>query len=411
MPINDIHKKFIPLLTVMLALLVTLSPFAIDSYLAAMPLMATFFDVQFSVIELTITLYFLGFAIGNFFGGPLSDSFGRRPIALLGIALYGLTSLGIAFSKNVELVLILRVIQAFGGGFATVTANVFIRDWFEGKQVARLITVVTMMMMLAPLFAPVLGAFLIKINGWQGIFYFLFAFASILFALFFFIVPESRDKKFLTKKLNKEQLLGKYKVFFSHNISVILLFAISFSMSGLYIFLSGASFIYIEYFGVEQTTFPLLFGTNVVLNITLSLLNTIFLKYFKPRDILRAGLFLQLIAGIILFVSVRFSEPSFVAVFSGIVLYVGSLGLVFGNGTAVILNINPKVSGSANATIGIMRFLLGFIIGSLIALFHTDNLIPFGTALFGCTLIGNILLAIAIKKIKKEKTTLDLTPA
>ncbi|WP_075602661.1 multidrug effflux MFS transporter [Saccharicrinis aurantiacus] len=401
MPIKNIQHKAIPLLTVMLAALATLSPLAIDTYLAAMPIMSDVFGVHISVVELTITLYFLGFALGNFFGGPLSDSFGRRRIALFGIALYGLSALGISFCKEIEYILVLRVFQAFGGGFATVTANVFIRDWYEGKQVAKMVTIVSLMMMLAPLFAPVIGSLLIDFKGWQAVFHFLFIFAVVLFSAFFIIVPESRSKELITKKVTRNQILDKYREFFSDRLSVILLFAISFSMSGLYIFLTSSSFIYIEYFGIDRSLFPYLFGANILLNILLSFLNTFLLKRYRPRYILRAGLLLELIAGIIILVSVSQAEPELWWVFSGIVLFIGSLGLVFGNGTAVILNINPKVSSSANATIGISRFLLSFIIGSVISLFKAENLIPIGSAMFACALIANILYAKALREANK----------
>ncbi len=401
--IKSINTKVLPVITVMLAGLVTLSPFAIDSYLAAMPVMSEFFGVSISVVELTITSYFLGFAIGNFIGGPLSDSFGRKPIALTGVALYAVASIIIPYCSNVEEIIALRVIQAFGGGFATVTANVFIRDWFSGKQVAKLLTIVSMMMMLAPLFAPVIGKFLIDWKGWQGVFYFLFVFAVVLFVAFFTLIPESRDKTMITRKLTLEQLFGKYKVFFSHKPSVLTLFAVSFSMSGMYIFLTAASFIYIKYFDISPAQFPIVFGANVVLNILLSLLNTQLLKKYKPMYILRVGLLLQLFAGILLLFTVLRGNPSFVMVFVGIVIFIGSLGLIFGNGSAVILNHNPNVAGSANATIGITRFILSFIIGSLIALFHTDDLIPIGTGMFICTLIGNVLYVIVMKQYKKEE--------
>ena len=115
--IKSINTKVLPVITVMLAGLVTLSPFAIDSYLAAMPVMSEFFGVSISVVELTITSYFLGFAIGNFIGGPLSDSFGRKPVALTGVALYAVASIIIPYCSNVEEIIALRVIQAFGGGF------------------------------------------------------------------------------------------------------------------------------------------------------------------------------------------------------------------------------------------------------------------------------------------------------
>ena len=397
MSLNRTSKYFIPVLTMVMAAMVAMSPFAIDTYIAALPDIAGFFGVTLNVAELTITLYFLGFAFGNFFGGPLSDAFGRKTIALTGISLYGLASVLITTCTKIEYVFLLRILQAFGGGFATVTANVFIRDWYSGKQVARFVTIISMIIMLAPLFAPVLGAGLIHWYGWESIFWFLFAFAILLFLSMWLLIPESRASELLTHKITGRQLLEKYRVFFSNKQSTILLFAISLPMSGLYVFITAASFIYMEYFGVSQMRFPLFFSANVVLNIMLSFLNTILLKKHDPEKILRYGLLLQLISGVILAISVLMPDPKLWSVFAGIVLYVGSLGLVFGNGTATILNHNPEVAGSANATIGIARFAISALIGSIMAMFHTGDLIPFGMVLFFCTLTGNVLYNWALR--------------
>jgi len=406
MTLKKESRKFLPALTLIMAALAALSPFAIDTYIAALPVMAKSLGVELHVAELTITFYFLGFAFGNFIGGPLSDAFGRKTIALTGIAMYGIAASIIPFSPNIGLILFFRVVQAFGGGFATVTANVFVRDWYSGKQVARFVTIISMIIMLAPLFAPVIGAGLISVFGWKSIFFFHLGFALTLWFSLYVFIPESRAKVLLTHKISARDLIGKYRLFFSDRKSVILLFAISLPITGLYIFITSASFIYIEHFGISQLQFPLFFGANILLNILLSLLNTFLLRKYHPEQILRAGLFLQLLSGISLAVAVRFSEPNLWAVFSSIVVFIGSLGLVFGNGTAVILNNNPELAGSANATIGITRFALSFIVGSIMALFHTGDLIPFGTILFLCSLSGNLLLlwASLSKKRIVEKT-------
>ncbi len=388
-------------LVLLLAGLVALSPLAIDTYIAAMPDMASFFGVSIGTIELTMTLYFLGFSVGNFLGGPLSDSFGRKTIALTGIALYGLSALAISFTDVVEVVLVLRVLQSFGGGFATVTSAVIVRDWFEGKEVAKMLTIIGMIIMLAPLFAPVIGGFLIAMAGWQSVFIFMFVFAIVIFTSFFFLLPESRKPELITNKITPIQIYGKYKAFFSDKRSVLMLLAISFPMSGLYVFLTKASSIYISYYGIEQNIFPLYFGANIILNIMLSLANTRLLKKYKPETILKSGLLLQLFGGILFMGFTLFGNPPLEAVFVSIIIYIGSLGLIFGNGSAVILNYNPEVAGSANATIGISRFLLSFFIGSILTLFDNSTLLPVATILFICSLLGNILVYL-FKVIFKE---------
>jgi len=169
-----------------------------------------------------------------------------------------------------------------------------------------------------------------------------------------------------------------------------MLFAIAFSMTGMFVFITRASYIYIDYFGVPRKFFPLFFGSNVLLNVLFSLINTRLLKWYKPTNILRAGLLIQFFSGLMILFAVIQNTPSLWLVFAGIVLFIGSLGWIFGNGTAVILNINPKVSGSANATIGITRFVLSFLIGSLVSLVAVDHLIPLGIAMLGCTVVGNL---------------------
>jgi len=390
MTIQKTSKYFIAVTSVLLAFLTALSPFGIDTYLSAMPVMAKSFGVNIHLIEITLTLYFLGFAIGNVFGGPLSDSFGRKKVALTGVLLYGLSSAGIPFSPNVEMVWALRVTQAFGGGFASVTAMVFVRDWFEGKQVAKLATLIGMIMMLAPLFAPVIGSFLLDWGGWHAIFFFLATYAVVLFFIFLAVMPESRHHAHLTHRVTKEQLIGKYRIFFQHRKAVMMLLTISFATAGMFTFITSSSFIYIEYFGFTHRVFPLLFGANVILYIALSLLNNWLLKNKEPEQMMKLGLILQLIGGIFMLVGVLLPTPPFAIVFGAIVLFVGSLGLIFGNGTAVILNLMPEISGSANATIGVSRFILSFIAGTIPALFQTGTLVPIGVVMFSLSVLANL---------------------
>ncbi|MBK7979378.1 MAG: MFS transporter [Ignavibacteriae bacterium] len=214
MSLTRTSKYFVPSITVLLAFLTAMSPFATDTYLSAMPSMANYFGVKINLVELTLTLYFLGFATGNFFGGPLSDSFGRKKIALLGVILYGISAALISISSRIEYLWIFRFTQAFGGGFASVTSMVFVRDWFEGRQVAKMATIIGMIMMLAPLFAPVIGGALLLLFNWQAIFHFMMSYAILLFTIFYFLMPESRDKKLITKKITIHQFVNSFIIFF-----------------------------------------------------------------------------------------------------------------------------------------------------------------------------------------------------
>lgn len=390
MTISKESKYFIPAITVLLAMLTAMSPLAIDTYLSSMPIIADYFEVSINMVEITLTVYFLGFALGNFLGGPLSDAFGRKTLAMTGISLYILSALCIPFCRTIEQVWLLRATQAFGGGFSSVTAMVFVRDWFKGAKVARLATLVGMVMMFAPLVSPIIGTALGQLIGWQAIFWFLAAYGMLLGVLFYAFMPESREKHLITQRITSRQFISKYKVFFQSKPAVWLLLATAFSMSGMFVFITSSSFIYLEYFDMQPKVFPLLFAANVILNVVLSLVNNRLLKRHTPQTILKVGLLTGLLAGTVIFISTVDGEARFFPVFGSVVLYIGSLGMVFGNATAMILNLLPKISGAANAMIGVTRFVASFVIGSLTALFYTGNLLPIGISMFSCAVLANL---------------------
>lgn len=390
MPISKNNKGFTVIISILLAALTSISPLAIDTYLSAMPEMAEYFGVEIGKIQYTLTFYFLGFAIGNFFGGPLSDRFGRKTIALIGAGIFMVSAFIIPFCAKVEQIWILRTLQATGGGFVTVTIMVFIRDWFEGKQVARLATIISMIMMLAPLLAPVIGSILLKFGGWRLIFFFLGFYAVIAATIFLIVMPESLPKERRLEKFTVQRFLGNYLLFFKEHKAVFMLFTMTFSSAGMFVFITSSSYIYLEYFGFHKDMFPLLFGSNVFLFALLSLSNTYLLKKYNPESLLKLGIRIQLVASILLAASTLMPESNFVLIFACIVIYIGSLGLIFGNGTAVVLNLTPHISGSANATLGVTRFVFSFLVASIPALFHTGNLAPIGLSILGCGLLANI---------------------
>ncbi len=401
----------VPVITVVLALLTAMAPLGIDTYLSSIPDMANDFGVPINQIELTLTIYFLGFALGNFLGGPVSDAFGRKTIALTGISIYLVSALLIPLATSIQLVWVLRATQALGGGFATVTPMLFIRDWFEGKKVAKLATIISMIMMFAPLLAPIIGTGISHYLGWESIFFFLAIYGTLIGLIIYFYVPESRDEKLLTKHLSVKEIAVKYKALFSKAPAVFILVSIGMSMAGMYVFITSGAFIYLDYFGFSPAFFPVLYGANVALNLLLSFSNNILLRKFSIEAVFRIGVLLQLVAGVWLFMATSYF-PSFVPVFAGIVVFVGSIGMIFGNGTALLLNLVPELSGSANAMIGLTRFLFGSVAGALVAFFHTGNLLPVGAMMLLCAFLAASFFFLYLLKSKKALTQdLEMKPA
>jgi len=398
MIVKNVYKYTSFIITLLCALSI-LVPSGVDSFLESMPKMALYFGVNISVIKLTITIYFLGCAVGSFFGGPFSDSFGRKPIVITGLLAYGISAISITLVDKLAWVLFFRFIQGFGGGFTITMVSLFIHDRFKGKLVAKFITLVSMTIMLDPIISPTISHLFIQFLAWKGAFYFSFIYSIILFLLFIFI-QESRNTSLITNKITVRHLLKQYKIFFSYRQPVLLLISTSFSMAGIYIFITEASFIYIIYFKVEQQLFPLLFIGNIILNVLFSIGNIRLLKFYSPKTIVRLGLVIYLIAGIALFVTVQFN-PSFWVVFCLISIFIGAIGLIFGNSSAIIIKYKAQISGAASANISLFRFILGFLVSGILAIFHSNSLIPMGTAMFCCSLMATVFFTIAMRSSKK----------
>jgi DHA1 family bicyclomycin/chloramphenicol resistance-like MFS transporter len=150
--------------------LIAVGPLAIDTYLPALPAMADSYGVRVTDVERSVSLYVMGTALGQLLGGPLSDHLGRKPVAWGGLLLFALASLLISLSTALWQLDLLRVIQALGGGATVVVAAASVRDWFDGQEAARVLSNIGLIMLIAPLVAPAVGAMLVLLQGWQAIF-------------------------------------------------------------------------------------------------------------------------------------------------------------------------------------------------------------------------------------------------
>ncbi len=178
---NALQSKTISkTLILTLATVFAISPFAIDTYLPAMPNMAEAMQVDISMVSVTVSLYILGMAAGQLIGGPLSDQKGRRFVMILGLLIFAAGSVLLTTSTSIEILWLWRFIQAAGGGMAVVGVPAIIRDISSGKESAKLFSLIALIMMIAPSIAPTVGTFILTLSGWQWIFYFLAVIAVIL---------------------------------------------------------------------------------------------------------------------------------------------------------------------------------------------------------------------------------------
>ncbi|WP_346838229.1 multidrug effflux MFS transporter [Microbulbifer sp. SAOS-129_SWC] len=377
-------------LALWLAALVALTPFSIDSYLPAIPAMATALGTEVARVQHSVSSFLLGFAIGQLLGGPLSDRWGRRTVGTIGLVIYIASSLLILFASHVDQLILLRLCQALGGGFATVICAAIVRDLYSGRDAARIISMISTMMLVAPLIAPVIGSALLAASGWQSIFIFLLCYAAAMLLLVRALLPEtvSRFSRARRQRGPKRDLVRNYKQVLGNRRALGFLLAQACVSGSMFIYITTAPFVFMRYFGVPATRFPLFFGACVLGLICMVQLNIRLLKRFEPRHILLAGITLQLI-GCGLLVLGTLPEGKHLALWMGpLVMVMACIGITGPNAAACYLEFFPRVSGSANALYGATLFITGGVLGGLVNTLHTGTLTPIAAAMFTCALVA-----------------------
>lgn len=370
-----------------LAMLGSITPLAIDVYLPAFKNIATYFYTSIDEVEITLSIYLLGFSLGQLIGGPLSDRYGRKIFIFTGLCIYIIFSFAISQASSIEQVWVFRFFQAIGGGFAIVNTNAIIRDIYHGKEAARVFSIIAMIMSVAPMVAPMVGATILNFFSWEYIFIFL-AIYTLCIIYFITKLPETSPK---TKKSN---LLNNYKRIFSNKKAVLFILAGGFGFSGMFIFITKSSFIYMDFFGVEPNYFTLLFGLNVLTIISFTRLNMHFLKKYSTFSILRFGVTIQLLSAISLYLIGE--HHTLYSVLFFIMIYVGALGFIFANAIALVLEDFGDISATTNSIYGVIGFIISSFVGFLASYFHSTTLSPV-FALMICTSLVSFILLFYIK--------------
>lgn len=178
-------------LTVLLAALATIGPFSIDTYLPAFPQIGVALQVDKLAIQQTLSIYLLTFSLMTLWHGALSDNFGRRPVILAGVAIYGLASLGCTLATSIEMLWVMRALQGLSAGAGMVVSRAMVRDLYAGPTAQRLMSHIAIMFAVAPAIAPMIGGWLLGLAGWRSSFAFLTAMALLLLGVCWRLLPES----------------------------------------------------------------------------------------------------------------------------------------------------------------------------------------------------------------------------
>lgn len=390
---NNQETKFPVLWVMMPGVMIAIGPLSIDMYLPAFPSMAEDFGVNVGTIAKSVPAYFLGLVFGQLFYGPFSDRIGRVRPLYLGMSIFIIASIICATTNNEYALFIARTLQALGACVTTVVTRAAIRDTLNPVQSARAFSLMVLVMGVAPILAPSLGALILKVADWHGIFWFLASFGvlNLLLTKCFLketLKPENRNTRPMSESFGQYFGLMKDHTFMLPAVASGLL------QGAFFIYLSISSELFMVNYRLTEHQFAIAFGVNAFGFIALTQVNQFLTKRFHLVNLLRTGAVIQLAAaGVLLILGLIFGgKASFYWVFVSLFICIAGLGLTQPNATAIALAFQKKRAGLASALQGALQFSVGIFGGLLIGLFELDPVTRLGITTSILVAVGTFLV-------------------
>lgn len=377
----------------MLGLIVAVGPLSIDMYLPALPAMGDSFGVSTAFMANSVPAYFVGLVFGQLFYGPLSDRVGRVKPLYFGMTLYVIASIVCATTNNEYILFAGRTVQALGACVGSVVTRAAIRDRLTARQTAKAFSIMILVMGLAPILAPSLGALFLQFFDWHSIFWFLAAFGTLnlLLTKFFFfetLTEENRNVRPVKEVLSQYWDLLKDPTFNYPAIGGGLL------MGAMFVYISAASELIMDTYGISATHFGWIFGLNAAGFVGLTQLNQWLTNRFRILSILRFGAMMQVISAATLFaIGLMLGTDAWLPlVLTCIFFCIAGLGLTQPNASAIALAFQKRRAGMASALQGSLMFSVGIFGGLLLNLFPVNPVLKIGIAMFSLMSLGAYLI-------------------
>ena len=381
-----------PWLLVLLAALVALGPLSVDVYLPAMPTMMAALDTDIRHMHLTLSSYLTGFALFHLACGPLADRFGRKPILISGTVLFVAACIGCSLSETVDELVFFRFIQGVGACVGPTLARAVARDIFGPTRAARALSLIAMMMALAPAIAPAMGGVMMLWLPWPSIFVFLAVYGIAMIMLIHVFLGESLPQR---QSLHPLSILVNYGTLLRSPMFLMATFASGFMYAGFLAYLASSGFVYIDMLGVPVEYFGLTFITSVLGYMAGSGLSARLTKRYTSEQMVLAGAALAAVAAGTVWIGAQLLPDSIAVMMLPMMFYCMGIGLILPNAMAIALSPFPYIAATASALLGFVQMSLSAFATAIVGNYLVDSPAPvlnFMLAISGLALLLSVVL-------------------
>lgn len=391
-------------LVLMLGALTAFAPMSIDMYLSSLPEIGRVLQAGADDTQATLAAFFAGMALGQFLYGPASDRFGRRPPLLLGIGIYVAASLVCALAPTIQVLIAARFVQALGGCAGAVIARAVVRDRFNHADTARVLSLMTLIMGLAPVLAPQLGGVIQFVAGWRGVFWTLVVFGLLIGLWIALALSESRSQA-TALQARSENPFRAYGALLGQKRLAGYGLAGALNGATLFTYISTAPALVMQTYGHTPLVFNIIFALNAVGIIGASQVNRLLLRRSTPDRVLVRASIASIIAAFLLVAAAWSGLGGQFTVLPLLFAALSSYGLMAGNTMAGALSVDPSRAGSTSALMGGASFTAGALASWMGGLLHDGTARPVAAVMFVC-LVGSSLaiFGLAVPKDRRGKT-------
>lgn len=386
---------------VVLSLLMSFSSVSTDLYLPAMPVISQDLQAFSGGVELTISAFLIGFSSGQLLWGPLGDRYGRKMPIFAGLVLFVLGAAGCAMSETIYQMIGWRIVQALGACAGPVLARAMIRDLYAREKSAQMLSTLVLIMGIAPLIGPLAGGQILAVASWHAIFWTL-SLVGALSILALFSIPETLP----VGKRTQEPLSAAFRDYLIQLRNPLLLGYVAsgaFFYVGIYAFVAGSPFAYIDYYHVSTQSYGLLFGANIIGIMGVNLVNSRLVMKFGVDRLFYIGTWLTAISGVMLAVNAKFGWGGIAGLAVPLFIFTSMNGLIVANSVAAALDTAPQKAGTTSSLIGAMHYGSGVISAAILGLLTDGTPWTMG-AIVAVAGIGSLVSATLLRRFIRESS-------